>query len=299
MAIRTVAIISPGEMGSAVGKALGINGYRIVSSLSGRSEATRARAAAAGFEDAGSLADVVKVADIILSILPPEFAVQQAEMTAAVMNETKTPVLYVDCNAVAPATAQAIADTISAAGAKFIDAGIVGNPPGKVAKRKTKLFVSGPHSELLQQFSNQFLAVRQCGTGVGSASAVKMAYAGITKGTSALHTAMLLAAERLGVADELHRELQESQAATYTRMENMTSALPAVSDRYVGEMLEIAKTMASCDMPSDFHQGAADLYRILNASPFARERRDTVDTSRTLRQTVEICARTGLSDVKK
>ena len=70
-------------------------------------------------------------------------------------------------------------------------------------------------------------------------------------------------------------------------------ALPAVSHRYVGEMLEIAKTMAACDMTPGFHEGAAALYELLDQSPFASERRDTVDKDRTLRQTIEVCARAG------
>ena len=122
-----------------------------------------------------------------------------------------------------------------------------------------------------------------------------MAYAGITKGPSALHAAMLIAAERLEVADELHEELRASQQSIYKRMESMTPALPAVSDRYVGEMLEIAKTLAACDITADFHNGAAETYRLLDNSPFASERRDTVDRNRTLRQTIEVCARTEVS----
>lgn len=140
-------------------------------------------------------------------------------------------------------------------------------------------------------FDGKGIVVRQCGPEIGRGSAVKMAYAGISKGTSALHAAMLIAAERLGVADELHEELKTSQATMYQRMENMTPALPAVSGRYVGEMLEIAKTMAACGMTPGFHQGAADLYALLGESPFASERRDTVDKNRTLRQTIEVCAR--------
>ena len=73
----------------------------------------------------------------------------------------------------------------------------------------------------------------------------------------------------------------------------MTPALPAVSERFGGEMLEIAKTLAACGVTTGFHDGAADLYRLLAQSPFASERRDTVDQSRTLRQTIEVCARAG------
>ncbi len=290
MSIETVAIFSPGEMGSAVGRAFGENGFTVITTLEGRSEPTRERALAAGFRDGGSLADVVAAADIVLSIMPPEHALAQAEATAAAMTETgKTPP-YADCNAVAPETAVAIGRIIADGGAEFIDGGIVGSPPGS-SSSPPRLYVSGPGAAAMAAFDGKGIVVRQCGPEIGRGSAVKMAYAGISKGTSALHAAMLIAAERLGIADELHEELRSSQPVMYKRMENITPALPAVSDRYVGEMLEIAKTMAACGMTAGFHQGAADLYGLLAQSPFSSERRDTVDKDRTLRQTIEVCAR--------
>ena len=291
MTIETIAIFSPGEMGAAVGKVLSDSGFTVITPLDGRSEPTRERARAAGFEDSGSLADAVAAADIVLSILPPEFAMPQAEATATAMKETgKTP-LYADCNAVAPETAIKVGEVIAAAGAAFIDGSIIGNPPGKA--KPTRFYVSGPKATEMSVFDGKDIIIHECGAEIGRGSAVKMAYAGITKGTSALHAAMLIAAERMGVADELYGELQSGQSAIYERMERMTPALPAVSARYVGEMLEIAKTMSSCDMTPGFHDGAADLYRLLERSPFSSERRDTVDKSRTLRETIEVCARAG------
>jgi 3-hydroxyisobutyrate dehydrogenase-like beta-hydroxyacid dehydrogenase len=202
----------------------------------------------------------------------------------------KTPP-YADCNAIAPETTIRIGQIIADAGADYIDGGIIGNPPGK--SKATRFYVSGPGATAMGAFDGKGIVVHQCGPEVGRGSAVKMVYAGITKGTSALHTAMLIAAERLGVGDELHGELQSSQAAIYKRMESMTSALPAVSGRYIGEMLEIAKTMEACAMPDGFHEGSAKLYGLLDKSPFASERRDTVDKTRTLRQTIEACAKAG------
>ena len=291
MKIETVAILSPGEMGAAVGKAFADSGFKVIATLEGRSDPTRARALASGFQDGGSLADVVGTADIVLSILPPAAALAQAEAAAAAMKKTgKTPP-YADCNAIAPETTSRIGQIIADAGADYIDGGIIGNPPGK--SKPTRFYVSGPGATAMAAFDGKGIVVHQCGPEVGRGSAVKMVYAGITKGTSALHTAMLIAAERLGVGDELHGELQSSQAAIYKRMESMTSALPAVSGRYVGEMLEIAKTMEACDMPDGFHAAAAKLYGLLDKSSFASERRDTVDKTRTLRQTIEVCAKAG------
>jgi 3-hydroxyisobutyrate dehydrogenase-like beta-hydroxyacid dehydrogenase len=289
MTIRTVAILSPGEMGAAVGGALHANGFDVIACLEGRGAPTRERAAAAGFRDAGTIDAALAEVDIVLSILPPEFAAATAGTVAAAMKRTGRTPPYVDCNAVAPETAKKIGATIRDAGAVFIDGGIIGSPPGKGPKA-TRLFVSGPEAATMDAFDGKGLDIRQCGPEIGRASAIKMCYAGITKGTSALHAAVLIAAEGLGVGDELHEELEYSTGPLYKRMENLTPALPAVAARYIGEMREIAKTMGAVGVTTGFHDGATELYRLLEKSPFASERRDTVDPSRTMRQTVETCA---------
>ena len=289
MTIRTVAILSPGEMGAAVGGAFHDNGFDVITTLEGRSGPTRERAEAAGFRDAGTLDAVLAQADIVLSIMPPEFAPATAETVAEAMRRTRHAPPYADCNAISPDTARRIAAVIAAAGAKFIDGGIVGSPPNR-SDQPTRFFVAGPDAALMDAFNGKGVDIRQCGPEIGRGSAIKMCYAGITKGTSALHAAVLIAAEALGVADELHEELAYSVTPMYRRMEKLTPALPAVAARYIGEMREIAHTMGATGMTSGFHDGAAALYRLLEKTPYAGERRDTVDPDRTMRQTVAVCA---------
>lgn len=289
MTIETVGLLNPGEMGAAVGGALHENGFDVIVSLEGRSAATRDRAARYGLRDVGSLDDVIAAADMVLCIMPPEFSPAMADAVAASMGRTGHTPPYADCNAVSPETARKIESVITGAGAKFVDAGIVGSPPGKNPK-PTRFFCSGPDAGLMDVFDGKGIAIKQCGPETGRGSAVKMCYAGITKGTSALHAAVLIAAEALGVADELYEELAFSQEAQLKRMERMTPALPAVSARYIGEMREIARTMGSVGVTTGFHDGATELYQLMEKSPFASEIRETVDKNRTLRQTIEVCA---------
>ena len=289
MTIKTVAILSPGEMGAAVGKAFHENGFDVITCLEGRSGPTKDRANAAGFRDAGSLGSLLGEADIVLCIMPPESSPATADAVADAMRRFGHTPPYVDCNAIAPETAKQIETVITGAGASFTDAGIVGSPPGKTPK-PTRFFTSGPDAAVMDALDGKGIAVKQCGPEIGRGSAVKMCYAGITKGTSALHAAVLIAAEALGVGDELHEELSYSQEAQLKRMENMTPALPAVSARYIGEMREISKTMGSVGVTSGFHDGSTAVYELMVRTPYANERRDTVDNSRTLRQTIQTCA---------
>lgn len=287
--IKTVAILSPGEMGAATGKAFQQNGFTIITSLDGRSETSRKRASQAGFRDCGSIASTLVEADIVFSILPPGDALNQAQRVAKTMMETGCKPPYFDCNAVSPETAAKIGLVIEGSGAAYIDGGIVGHPPG--AAVPTRFFVSGSGAKEMNVFDGKGINIKQCGTEAGRASAIKMCYAGITKGTSALHAAMLMAAEKLNIADEIHAELNYSQGEIYKRIEGITPALPAVSERYIGEMEEIAKTMDAIAMPTGFHDASADLYKLMAKSPYSSELRETVDKNRTMRQTVKGCAR--------
>jgi 3-hydroxyisobutyrate dehydrogenase-like beta-hydroxyacid dehydrogenase len=290
MSYRTVAILVPGEMGAAVGKAFHAGGLEVLTCLAGRSDATRDRAAEAGFRDVGSLEALLAAAEVVLSILPPESAPDMAASVAAAMKASGHTPPYADCNAISPDTARAMQAVIEGAGAIYIDGGIIGNPPGG-GKLATRFYMSGPQAALMDGLDGLGIDVRQCGPEIGRGAAVKMCYAGITKCSRALETAVLIAAEKLGVADEIHAELEASAAAIYKRMEYMIPRLPAVSGRYIGEMKEIAHTMESAGVTAQFHVGATELYQLLEQSPFASERRDTVDPDRTLRQTVEVCAR--------
>jgi 3-hydroxyisobutyrate dehydrogenase-like beta-hydroxyacid dehydrogenase len=267
-------------MGHAVGRVLREHGHDVVSFLGGRSEHTCKLAMTAGIRDTQSLAAVVTQADMILSILPPASALGQAKAVAAAMAETGSMPVYVDCNAVSPQTVLEVGNAITTAGAAFIDAGIIGLAPGKGAT--SRFYVSGHDLEPMTSLNGKGIAVIRVGSEIGRASSLKMAYAGLTKGTWTLQTAVLLAAQQLGVLRELLDELRFSQADVLSLMQSRIPRLPADSGRWVGEMEEIAATFAGAGVPSGFHKGAAEIFRVLSKSSFASETRETMDTSRSL-----------------
>ena len=290
MPSHTVAIVSPGDMGHNVGKALKKEGIRIVTSLAGRSERTRKLAAAAGFEDLKSLDAVASEADLILSIMPPSSAVDAARAMAKAIKASGKKPPYADCNAVSPQTAQKAADVIAGAGAPFIDAGIVGPGPG-TREKPTQFYVSGPHASVMKMIAGPHINVVDMGPEIGRASAIKMCYAAVTKGTWTLYAAALMAAEGLGVTEELHAEISSSRPKDYAEMERMVPRLPLDAARWTGEMHEIAATLAGVGVTPNFHKGAADVFELLVKTPIAKETRETVDKSRTLKQALAIFAK--------
>ena len=290
MATTCVGILSPGDMGHAVGALLAERGFRLVSALAERSELTRSRAERAGIEDAGDLDGVVRAAEGILAILPPAEAEPLACRVAEAMRRTERTPIYADCNAVSPATAGRIAGVITAVGAPFIDAGIIGAAPGP-KRPDTRFYASGLQSKWLEGLAGRGeqggITVIGLGEEIGRASAIKMAYAALTKGTMTLQAAVLMTAMRLGVFEELGREFEKSQPEAWGRM-RVLPFLPADSGRWIGEMEQIAATFRDAGVPNDFHRGAAAIFRIMAATPFAAESRETLDRSRGLEDAIRV-----------
>jgi 3-hydroxyisobutyrate dehydrogenase-like beta-hydroxyacid dehydrogenase len=232
----TVAIIAPGAMGAGVGQRLSENKVTALTSLDGRSEASAARAKEAGMVGVGDAQ--LSEADFILSIVPPGEAVALARRLAPTLRAANKKTVYVDCNAVSPPTAQEIADVIATTGCLFVDAGIIGPPP-KPGSKNTKFYVSGPAAHDVARLNDYGLIVRVLDGPLTAASAMKMSYAGITKGFTALGAAMMLAATRGGTAEALKAELEESQAPLLAWLSRQVPSMYSKAYRWVAELDEI------------------------------------------------------------
>ncbi|HEY7578010.1 MAG TPA: DUF1932 domain-containing protein [Acetobacteraceae bacterium] len=264
-----VAVIAPGMMGSAVGARLVENGIEVRTSLAGRSEATMARAKAAGMT--GVSDEQIAASDIILSILPPGDALGLAERLAPVLRAaTKKPV-YVDCNALDPATVVRIGRVVQETGATFVDGGIIGGPPKP--GYSPKIYLSGEAAARVAELTKYGLQMPIQPGPIGAASAMKMSYAGITKGFTALGAAMMLAASRAGTADDLRAELSASQPALFGWLTRQVPNMYSKAYRWVAEMEEIAQFVGEDPAARSFYQGAARLYERL-AADFDGERKE-------------------------
>ena len=149
-----------------------------------------------------------------------------------------------------------------------------------------RFYVSGPEAKLFDQLDGKGIAIRRCGEEIGRASAIKMTYAGVTKGVNTLYTAALIAAEAMGIGAELRAEFADSQPAAFKAMQNTISRLPADSARWVAEMEEIASTFAAAGVTPQFHSGAKWVFELLSRTPYAAETRETMDRTRTLEQSI-------------
>ncbi|MEI7713116.1 MAG: DUF1932 domain-containing protein [Rhodospirillales bacterium] len=257
-----VAVIAPGMMGSVVANRLTDNGVEVRSLLAGRSAATLARAQAAGMTDADE--NGIAACDFILSIVPPGEAVGLAERLAPAMRAAGKKPIYVDCNAIAPATVARIARTVQATGAVFVDGGIVGPPPSPDSKN-TRIYLSGdaaPEVAVLQDYG---LSMPVQPGPIGAASAMKLSYAGFTKGFTALGAGMMLAASRAGTADALLAEMTISQPALLGWLTRQMPRMPDKAYRWVAEMEEIATFVGEDPATEQFYRAAAQFYERIAA----------------------------------
>lgn len=235
--MAVIAIVAQGAMGAGIGRRLAGKGATVLTSLAGRSAASARRAAEAGMRDAAP--EALAAADIFLSVLPPAEARACAAWLAPALRAAARKAVYVDCNAVSPATAVEVAGIVAPTGAAFVDGGIIGGPPREDGYTPV-LYVAGEAADRLGPLRAHGLEVRVTPGPVGAASALKMSYAGITKGLTALGSAMLLAATRAGAAEGLGAELARSQLELLGFLRRMVPPMYDKAYRWVGEMQEIA-----------------------------------------------------------
>jgi 3-hydroxyisobutyrate dehydrogenase-like beta-hydroxyacid dehydrogenase len=262
-----IGLLHPGEMGAAVGQCLAEAGHQVMWASEGRSAATSARAAAAGLTACG-LAEMVRRCDLIISVCPPHAALDIARQVTGFGG------IYLDANAISPATAREVAGLVEAGGASYVDGGIIGTPPvtpgfirlylsGQKAGDVRDLFDGSPVVARVVDYELRAAAGAGAGGagGIGAASAVKMAYASWTKGTAALLLAARALARAEGVEETLLSEWGVSQPGLEERSAHAAGSAAAKGWRWIAEMEEIAATMGAAGLPAGFHQAAAEIYR--------------------------------------
>ena len=256
--MRRIGLIHPGAMGASVGAAARSNHHTVLWASAGRSGSTGARARRANLEDVGTVADLVKASEIVLSVCPPE----AAEDVAGEVAQLGFSGVYVECNAISPDRTRTIQRIIEKAGAHYVDGGIVGGPAW-TREARTHLYLSGPRAEEVAAcFVGSPLETRVISDRIGAASALKMGYAAYTKGTTALLTAILGLVEKEGVRADLARQWGDTFTNQTVRR---VCANTAKAWRFVSEMHEIAATFKGAGLPGGFHEAAAEVFERLAA----------------------------------
>ena len=285
--ISSAGLLSPGDMGHSVGKVLVHGGLPVHTCLAGRSQRSADLAATAGLTLSNSLEDLVQQIDIFLSIVPPARATSVAQSIAGAVKATGTDLIYLDCNAIAPETTREVGRIVGEAGITFIDGGIIGPPP-KIDGPGPRIYVSGPETDAAESLQSHGLDMRPIGDVIGHASGVKMCYAALTKGLTALGTELFVAAEAMGLTEPLRAEFEFSQKQLLDHFERSIPGMPPKAYRWVGEMEEIAKTFEDVGMTPKILLGAADMYRLVGETELANETPEQRTRGQNLQDVVKI-----------
>jgi hypothetical protein len=251
--MTVIGVLHPGEMGAAFGAVLCDAGHSVLWVSTDRSDATRACAAEAGLEDAGSLVALTERCDIIFSICPPHAALALAATLPPFAG------VFVDANAIAPETERRVGETVEARGARFVDGGIVGAPP---TRSEPRLFLSGADAaRVAELFTSTPVEPRVVSGQPVDPSAVRCAFAAWSKGSGAL----LLAIREFARAEDVEAALLEEWATSLPELEAHADAAQRSAEakgwRWIGEMEEIAAAFAARGLPRGFHDAAAEVYR--------------------------------------
>jgi L-threonate 2-dehydrogenase len=264
--VPVVAIVGAGEMGSAVGRRLHQTGARVVTETRGRSAESKRRVESAGLEVIDDDDVFVKDADFLLSIVPPGVAAEIAQRFVEPIRRAQKKPAFVECNAIAPATTIKIAALLTPAECKIIDAGIIGGPPGPEPGSYTpRIYASGEHAHLLAALNTHGLDIAVLDGEIGAASGLKMSYAGITKGISAIASVMIAGAARAGLADALYAELARSQSDQLRRFKRGIPGMLPKAYRWVAEMEQIAEFLKDDPGSARIYEGAAKWYAAISA----------------------------------
>ena len=253
--MSNVGIINPGAMGISIAVSAQSAGHAVYWASAGRSESTRQRADAHSLIAVDSLAELCGRCEVIVCVCPPH----AAESVAEAVIGAGFAGLYCDGNAVAPQKAQAIGTRLRAAGIDFVDGSIIGPPAWKAGT--TRFYLSGPSArQIAALFDGSVTDAIVIGDEIGKASALKMVFAALTKGSTALLSAIYGTAESLGVRDDLEREWAIRDADSVEQRRNQVRNVTAKAWRFAGEMQEIAATFELAGLPPGYFEAAHEVY---------------------------------------
>lgn len=270
--MKCIGLLSPGEMGSAVARRLLSREYRVVTCVTGRSEDTARRAKEAGLDCLSSLDDVIRCADLVISLVTPFGATPLAQDVAASVKGTGARPIYVDGNSISPSTAKTIEKIIAGAGAAFVDGGIIG---GANDLDKATFHFSGPRADEVANIIDPAVHSSVVGPEIGQASGLKILNAGLSKGLAALGVELLLCAQQLGLVPQIMDRYREGRACVAKFWEGNLPGLPPRSARRAEEMQELTGLLEELGLSAHTSYAAEKVLAMVSERYNSGEGQDT------------------------
>lgn len=266
-----IALLSPGDMGTQIAKALIKNNFKVITAGEGRSQKTLQNIQDAGIEDAGSLQNTIEQADVILSLTSPEGSIKLAENVISCLKNTSNLPIYIDLNSNTPAMALSIEKLLLSMNIKFINGAVMG--ASKDIPETGVLVVSGNHRQLFLDLFGKVFKIKDAGEKTEAASAYKLLFSMVNKGINALFFETMTAAAHFGILDELNESLQDFLPGTYQDLIKTTPTYPQHILRRIDEMKGLTEMLKSENLPNIIASGTAETFeRVYQSNIFENEK---------------------------
>jgi 3-hydroxyisobutyrate dehydrogenase-like beta-hydroxyacid dehydrogenase len=237
----TIGILYAGELGSTFGRQLVGNGFRVVSTLEGRSARTGRLCQEAGLTVLDSVGRVLECSEVVISFVPPAAALDLARNVAGLLQRASRKLVYVDANSISPPTAIKIAEVLDLENVDFVDAAIRGL--ASQFKQAGVLYLSGTRAAELASLFQSTIRVKVVGDTPGQASALKMVLSGLPKGLIGLFTETMLFARTMGLHDEAMEICNEFYAGVMEVVARMLPTYVQHAARRSEELRELEEAM--------------------------------------------------------
>jgi len=258
-----IGLVGLGEMGAEIGRYFVKNGIEVISVYGERSKISQDRAIKYGIKDVLTIENVSQKSDIIISIIPPNRALETADQYSKYIS--KDGPIYCDLNAISTMTAKKIKALLDERNVNYVDGSIMGGPPKENYSPRT--YLSGEMAKNLNFLSGKGVDIIILNGSDFQASAMKMVYAAITKGSKALVAGALIVAKRNNVYQELIDELEYSDEFFHGVALKLIPSIKHKAYRWIGEMNEISSTFKDSGLTGGFHSESENIYELIKDLP--------------------------------
>ncbi|HWE02048.1 MAG TPA: DUF1932 domain-containing protein [Tepidisphaeraceae bacterium] len=278
---KTIAVLYPGEMGTALASLLSSRGARVVTTLQGRGAKSTQRCRAAGISVLPTLQAVVGAADLVISAVTPSAAQDVADSYCRLAHQAPKNALYLDVNSIGPDLVETMAGGFAHHGVGFVDGAI--NGLARNLATTATLFISGPRCGEISAILGDSLRVSALGSEIGQASAMKMLLSGVSKGLCALFVEIALTADSRGMLPDFLGACSAIYPGVMGIVDRMLPTYAEHANRRVEEMSQVVATMQAAAVEPCVMAAVLQLHERLAGANLS----ETAETERSARSLIE------------
>ena len=277
-----------GRMSLGVSRVIMAAGGRVVTTVEGRSSATRMRAENSGVEIVGTMEAVFDESNLVMSITNQKGSSEVMDRFERWAGTTASRPAFIEANVSDLGLLEKRFGSLAALGFPVVNAGIVGLPPE--ADRRPILLVSGPDTSVVNPLDGIAFDVRSVGERIRDAALIRMLHVLLSKGINANLLQVMLVAEHEGVVKDLMALLDVVRPDLSERIGRSIPWIPADHQRFREELQEVGVWLSENGWSPGLAVSGVEALGAVAESELAEETRETRDADRSALDTVRVIA---------